>query len=236
MSIPYIVNAMALGISSLAALMLVAGTLRWHDRTTGGRMMLLTIISIAGWLILSFFELFIRNQAFSFSITVFGTTMVVGMLLVAMSVPNKRFTWLHWLVLATAVPLNIAVAIPGIVYKDIVPTGDGYSDLLTGDYFLYHQGIVVAYLFIAMFVYGYRLYRDCLGAECVLLRVLAIGHAMFILVSVSTVVILPAFGYSQFSNIGTAFVLVFVMSAITYAYGHYYTEHTDKKLSTTQGR
>lgn len=232
-NIYFIVNSVALGVASVAAIAILGGVLRWYDKTTGGRMIVLTTSSITGWIVLSFLELFIASKTLSFSITVFGTAMVVGLLLVAMSVPNKPFTWLHWLILGFGVPFSLVTAIPGIVYNDLVRTADGYSELIPGAYFNLHQGIVVpAFLLIAVVVYVSRFYHEQSHDLRVLLRLLGIGHTLFILVGMSTIIVLPAFGYSQFSNIGTAFILVFLMGTMTYAFIAYGRKFTNEKLPT----
>ncbi len=211
----------AILISAIASIALFVGALRWDNRTSGGQMIFLTVWGTAGWLVLSFFELFITNHWLSYSIAVFATAMVVGILLVSMTAPDKPFTWIHWLVLASTIPLCGSIAIPGIVYDDIIPTIDGYSDLIPGPYFVYQQSALIAYMVLGMVVYAYRLYREHDPAVRMLLRTLAWGQGMFLLVATGSIIILPAIGYNEFNGIGTAFVLVFVMATMTYGYTRY---------------
>ena len=221
MNITWVINMSAILISAIASIGLFLAAFQRDDKTTGGQMIALTIWGTAGWLVLSFFELFITNHALSYSIAVFATAMVVGILLVSMTVPDKPLRWPHWLVLASILPLCGSIGTPGIVYMDIIPMPDGYSDLVPGPYFDYQQGALVAYMILGLVVYIYRMYHERNPATRALLRVFAIGQGVFLLVAAGSIIILPAIGYNEFNGIGTAFSLVFVMATMTYGYTSY---------------
>ena len=218
----FLINAVALGIASIAAIALLIGLMRAHDKSVGGRIILMTAASITLWIAMPFGELFIHNQMYSFTIGIFGVIMVVGLLLIAMVVPNKKFNWLHWAILLSIIPLSITIFIPGVVYMDMLPQVEGYTIIVPGPYFNLYQFIVAPiYLLASIFVYIYRYIREKDYKVKVLLRVLGIGHTIFICIFFATISALPAYGYSQLVNIGTSFALVFIMSAVTYAFVRY---------------
>lgn len=226
MNLTLIINATALSLSTLAAVGLFAAAFRWRDTTTGGQVLFMTIWGIAGLLVAAFFSnlVFDTNRFVAFLPTFFVPFVTVGMLLIPMTVPNRSFRWIHWLVLGSIIPLLCASLIPGVGYEDFVPTPNGYTDLVPGPYFVHLQIISGGLGIAAIATYVYRMYRERRGPVRNLLRNLFLGHIAETFIVIASAMTLPALGYSEFLTVGVSLGFVLMMIAITYAYTRYREE------------
>ena len=127
-----IINATTLTLAALAAAALLGAAFRWRNNTTGAQMALLTIWGLAGLLVSAFFSnlIFETSRLVAFLPLFFVPFVLVGLVLIPMTVPNMPFRLAHWMVLGSVVPLLCAYLIPGVAYEDVLPTPDGYADLV----------------------------------------------------------------------------------------------------------
>ncbi|OGG59342.1 hypothetical protein A3C89_02445 [Candidatus Kaiserbacteria bacterium RIFCSPHIGHO2_02_FULL_50_50] len=185
---------------------------------TGTLAILFSSFCTTVFILMASIELILPIPIISYGAAFLAVFVVMSYLLVALLVPNRQFSKLHVVLLAVAVLMGISIATPGVMYEAIIPTADGYVELVFGPYAfllnIYFASVVAA----TIFTYYRRIREEKNDACCVMLKIFAKSFLVYITGFALALFILPALGINFFTNLVLAFSMTIVIGTFAIMY------------------
>ena len=229
----FLINTIALGIALVANFCFLVYLVLHARRKTGLLAILFSSVCTTLFILLAFVELFLPLPIISYSVVFFGVLLLMSYTLIALLVPDKRFNALHTGLLAFATVMAIFASLPGMVYQNIIPTNDGYVELIPGPYAWVLDLYVVGIIAGTLSIYLRRIAHEKINECRIVLKILMKSFTVYIIGFVLALFILPSFGINFFTNLVLAFSMSVVIGTFAVIYAQEYARTHDKTCVLT---